>query len=399
MRTGKRGKAILQRLHVLEGEHRGRREKRDLLAVHRRLERGAHGDLGLAVADVAAQQPIHRRRRFHVALDVGDRRALIRRQLPLEGVLELLLPVGVGAEGVTRHRLARGVELEQLLGHVAHGLLDARLGLLPGRAAQAIERRPGRAGVLLNEIEPLDGDEQLVFAGVAKLHELLRLEPDVDPLESDEDADAVVDVDDEVAGLEVAEVRQERARRRLAALVDFPLFLEDVGLGPELELCFRQPEAAAEMPDADQDGRRVRVLGALHRRGVDLVVGEELNRPLGAARRVRDEDHRVAALAAAADLLDPVLHAPGELDRRLTADVDRPWAVVGERERLERRRSLEPRARRVPVDQQLARPRHALTLLDGFVVAAPGPAPTASGRARALRPVPTRSTIGRTVER
>ena len=166
-------------------------------------------------------------------------RALIGRQLPLEGVLELLLPVRVGAEGVARHRLARGVELEQLLGHVAHRLLDARLGLLPGRAAEPVERRARGAGVLLDEIEPLDRDEELVFAGVAELHELLRLEADVDALQADEDADAVVDVDDEVADLQIAEVREERPRRGLAALVDLALFLEDVGLGPELELRVR----------------------------------------------------------------------------------------------------------------------------------------------------------------
>ena len=168
---------------------------------------------------------------------------------------------------------------------------------------------PGRARVSLHEVQPFDGHEQLVFAGVAKLHELLRLQADVDALEPDEEPDAVVDMDDEVAGLEVAEVREERASRRLAALVDFSLFLEDVGFGPELELGFRQPEAAAEMPDPDEDSRRVRVRGALHRHGVDLVVGEELDRSLGAAGRVSHEDHRVATLAAATDFLHPVLYA------------------------------------------------------------------------------------------
>ena len=45
-----RREALAQRLLVLEREHGRRREKRDLLAVHDRLEGGAHGDLGLAVA-------------------------------------------------------------------------------------------------------------------------------------------------------------------------------------------------------------------------------------------------------------------------------------------------------------------------------------------------------------
>ena len=249
-----RGEPLLQRLQVLEREHGRRREERDLLAVHHRLERGAHRDFGLAVADVAAQQPVHRRRRLHVALDVGDRGRLIDGQLVLERVLELLLPVRVGAEGVAGHRLARGVELQQLLGHVAHGLLDARLGLLPRRAAELVERRPRRAGVLLDEVEPLDRDEQLVLAGVAELHELLRREADVDLLQADEHADAVVDVDDEVADLQVAEVGEERARRRAAALVRLAFFLEDVGLGAELQAGLGQPEAARQMADADEHG-------------------------------------------------------------------------------------------------------------------------------------------------
>ena len=277
--------------------------------------------------------------------------------------------MGVGAERVARDRLARGVELEQLLGHVAHRLLDARLGLLPGRAAEAIERRTRGAGVLLDEVEPLDRHEQLVFAGVAKLHELLRLEADVDALEADEEPDAVIDVDDEVAGFQIAEVREERPRRGLAPLVDLALFLEDVGFRPELELRVRKPEAAAQMADADEHRRRVRVLGALHRHGEDLVVGEQLDRPLGAASRVRDEDHRVAALAAATDLLDPVLYAPGELDRRLTGDVH---GAGSSSESASVSSAVAPSSHAPTVSQSTsssAGARHALALLDGFVVA------------------------------
>ena len=92
---GERREAILQRLQVLEREDRRRRQERHLLAVHDGLERRAHRDFGLAVADVAAQQAVHRRRRLHVALDVGDGVRLIDGQLPLERVFELLLPVRV----------------------------------------------------------------------------------------------------------------------------------------------------------------------------------------------------------------------------------------------------------------------------------------------------------------
>ncbi len=343
------GEAIAQRLLVLEREDRRRREERDLLAVHHRLERGAHRDLGLAVADVAAQQAVHRGRRFHVALDVGDRVPLIHGQFPFEGVFELLLPVRVRAERVTRDRLARGVELQQLLGHVAHRLLDAGLGLFPGRAAEPIEGGPRRAGVALHEVEPLHRDEELVLARVAELHELLRLEADVDPLEPDEHADAVIDVDDEVADLEVAEVGEEGAGGGLAPLVHLPFFLEDVGLGPELQAGVRQTEAAGQPADADQHRGGVRVLGALHRHGEDRVVGEQLDGALGAALRVGHEHHRVAALPALLDVGDPILQAAAELPCRLRGNVP-DAAFLTERQRLERGTGVEPRLDVLPVD-------------------------------------------------
>ena len=98
------GEPLLERAQVLERQHGRRREERDLLAVHHGLERRAHRDFGLAVADVAAEQAIHRRRRLHVARDVGDRGLLIRRQVVLERVAEFLLPVRVRAERVARRR-------------------------------------------------------------------------------------------------------------------------------------------------------------------------------------------------------------------------------------------------------------------------------------------------------
>ena len=171
----KPGEPLAQRLLMLERQHGRRREEGDLLAVHDCLEGGAHRDLGFSVADVAAQETVHGRRRLHVALDVAGGGLLIRGQLVLERVLELLLPVRVAGEGVARHGAARGVELEQLLRHVAHRFLDSGLRALPRRAAQPVDRRLRRAGVLLHEVEALDRHEQLVVARVAQLEELLAV--------------------------------------------------------------------------------------------------------------------------------------------------------------------------------------------------------------------------------
>ena len=294
---------------------------------------------------------------------------LVDGELPLEGLVELLRPVRIGGEGVTRHGLARGVELEQLLGHVAHRLLDARLRLLPGRAAELVERRLGAAGVLLNEIEPLDRDEELVFAVVAKLHELLDVRTDFDPLQPDEHADAVIDMDDEVADLEVAEVRQERARRRAAPLVrGLALLFEDVRLGPDLEAASGRRKPFVQMAVRDEDRRRPRVLGAIDRHGEDFVLGEQFDRALGAAVRVGDEEDDLAALARAPDLGDPVADPAAEVLRRLRRDVLQARLVL-DRQRLERDRAFEPRRARPPRDDERLRLRHLVALRDRFLVA------------------------------
>src|SRR5436189_5738816 len=81
--------------------------------------------------------------------------------------------MGVGRKRVAGNGLALRVELQQLLGHVAHRLLDARLGLLPRRAAKSIERRACAARVFLNEVEALDGNEQLVIGVIAQLEEFV----------------------------------------------------------------------------------------------------------------------------------------------------------------------------------------------------------------------------------
>ncbi len=138
----KRGEALLERGEVLERQDRRRHQHRDLLSVGDRLEGRAHRDFGLAVADVAADEPVHGRRRFHVPLHVLDRLLLIGGLLEGEESLELAHPGVVCGEGESGRRLALGVELEKLLSHVAHRLLDAPFDALPARPAELVESRP-----------------------------------------------------------------------------------------------------------------------------------------------------------------------------------------------------------------------------------------------------------------
>ena len=94
------GEAFAEGREVLLGEQRGGHQHRDLLAVLHGLERGPDGDLGLAEADVAADQAVHRGLVLHVGLHVDDGLGLVGGGLVGERLLHLPLPGRVGGEGV-----------------------------------------------------------------------------------------------------------------------------------------------------------------------------------------------------------------------------------------------------------------------------------------------------------
>src|SRR5450631_1113148 len=72
--NGERRKPALERFEMLESQHRGGRKHSHLLAIAQSFEGGAHGHFGLAVADVAAEQPIHGMLTLHVSFDLCDGR-------------------------------------------------------------------------------------------------------------------------------------------------------------------------------------------------------------------------------------------------------------------------------------------------------------------------------------
>src|SRR3954471_7346932 len=163
--------ALGERAEVLLGEDRRRREDEHLLAVVRRLERGAERDLRLAVADIAADEAVHRLRALHVGLDLLDRLALVGGLLPREGGLELSEPVGVLGERVAVAAAALGVEVEQHAGERLGGAARARLHRLPRLAAELAQRRVAAAGadVAADLRELVDRHEDAVGAGELEL--------------------------------------------------------------------------------------------------------------------------------------------------------------------------------------------------------------------------------------
>ncbi len=126
-----------------------------------------------------------------------------------------LLPGGVGRIAVARDHLALGVELQELACHVTHGFLDPGLGPFPARSSQPVQGRVRAidAAVFLDQVEALDRDVQLGIILIGQEHEFLRSLREIDSFQPLEPADAVIDVDDAIAGLEISEIGNEQARR------------------------------------------------------------------------------------------------------------------------------------------------------------------------------------------
>ena len=154
----KAAEALGEGLGVLARQQRGRHHHRDLLAVHRGDEGGAQRHLGLAEADVAADQPVHRpaggeiverRRRSRPAGRRSPRRESrrrIRRRAP-------------GADGKLRRlaQLPLGRDLDQLAGDLADAVLHPRLARLPAAAAEPVELDVGLLGaVARQQLDVLD---------------------------------------------------------------------------------------------------------------------------------------------------------------------------------------------------------------------------------------------------
>ena len=195
---------------MLLGEDRRRHQQHHLLAVLHRLERGPQRDLGLAVADVAADQAVHRPRRLHVGLDELDRVALVGRLGVGERVLELPLPVAVDREGVALAALALGVEVEQLAGQLLGGAAGAGLDRVPAGATQLGQRRVAATApdVAADLGQLVDGHEHPVRAGVLQVQVVPGDVGDRLGVKAGEAGDPVVLVDDDVAGAQVREAAQ-----------------------------------------------------------------------------------------------------------------------------------------------------------------------------------------------
>ncbi len=85
------------------------------------------------------------------------------RFLENEGAFKFALPGDVGFEGVAGLRFARGLDLQQFGGDIAHGAFGLFLRLVPARAAERVQRRMrlARADVFADQMRL--GDRHVKF--------------------------------------------------------------------------------------------------------------------------------------------------------------------------------------------------------------------------------------------
>ena len=112
--------------------------------------------------------------------------------------------------------LSRRVQGQQLARQVPDGPLHALLRASPLLGAEPRQRRPLVAGadVAADAVDLVGRHEQTVALGVAQLQVLALLAVGLQVREAGELGDAVLDVDDEVAGAEVGEEVDAAARAR-----------------------------------------------------------------------------------------------------------------------------------------------------------------------------------------
>ena len=137
------GKA-LDEIGVMLARQQGRRhDHRDLMPGHRGHEGRAQRHFGLAEADIAADQPIHRPSRTEIGQRIVDRALLIGGDKIWETGDELFIKAALGEVFFSLSQRPFGGGLQQPVRDFADALLGSCLARLPAGAAEFVELGAG----------------------------------------------------------------------------------------------------------------------------------------------------------------------------------------------------------------------------------------------------------------
>ena len=354
---------------MLPRQQRRRHHERDLQSVHCRDERGTNGDFGLAETDVAADEAVHGLARRQIGKHGVDARRLIFRLFVREARDELVKgPSGRYQHGRFPHRPKRR-DLDQLVGDLAQTLLELCLAGLPADAAEPVELRISLIrAVARQKLDVLDGQKQLVAAGVVKLETIVRGAKRRDRLQARKPPDTVVAVDDEIADRKARRFRQDISG--LASAPPLPhqavakhVLLRDDGEVRRLETFFDSKYGKGRLARS----QREHIGEALDFRGIlETVILQKRDQPFARTGRPGREKHPPVLGMNASDMSDDrvehIVIGIGALGRERAAALSVHRVDVRRARIVERRQSRDrPRAERRPpvfaVEKHLVR-RH-----------------------------------------
>ena len=192
-------------LKMLLSQQCGGNHDGGLLVVHDSLEDGAHGDFSLAVTYVPANKAVHGLFRFHVPSHVLDRAKLIVCLLILESGIELVRENAFCREGWSDADFAGRLHRDQIFGHFLDAFAHATLGALPRLASESIKLGDvlSRAEIALHLIEAVQRHIDLIVADIFEDQIVAGESVNGKPLQSNVSANAVLNVDDIIAHLQL----------------------------------------------------------------------------------------------------------------------------------------------------------------------------------------------------
>ena len=147
-----------------------------------------------------------------------------------------------------RH-FALGVERQKLVGHVLDAICARAFCGVPGGAAELVERRVVAFddAIVLDQIHALERNVEAGLVGVFEQHEFAAAAVGFDLAQAVELADAVVDVDDEVAGLELGKIAEETGSADFAAgTLNGRGDVEQIGVAKKCDARFGKRDAFGE---------------------------------------------------------------------------------------------------------------------------------------------------------
>ena len=198
--------------------------------------------------------------------------------------------------------LPRGVELDQLAGHLTRLLAHLARGALPLVAADLVDlrRRAVRAGVALNPVDLVCRDEEPVAALILHHDIIAQIIAFAFALDqSAVDSDAVMDMDDEIVLAQIEHGGDRHAACDAPAAHDRPGAAEQLGVRDHVEADIGDLEAGAQPALGHiQAGAVARLLLARPDRQVQL--GADLP---DAGGLVGDQQHAAVVRKPRADLI------------------------------------------------------------------------------------------------